>query len=106
MVDLEAIFVNLNTALIGPGHLGDFFDHRDEYLKRDGGYLARAFCEEVCIGDTMILKRMVNPRTAEWDIKAVGLVVGAYRHEPIFENVDVSDWRMQHCRRVDKRKQA
>ena len=64
------------------------------------GYLVRAFCEEVAIGDILILKRMVNPHTAEWDIKAIGKVIGTYRHEPIFESVDVSRWNMQHCRRV------
>jgi predicted Mrr-cat superfamily restriction endonuclease len=99
-VDLEAIFLKLNVALIGPGDLGDYFDHRDEYLAQDDGYLVRAFCEEVLIGDIFILKRMVNPRNAEWDIKAVGKVVGGYRYEPIFECVDVSRWQMQHCRRV------
>ena len=43
---------------------------------------------------------MVNLHTAEWDIKAIGKVIGTYRHEPIFESVDVSRWNMQHCRRV------
>lgn len=99
-VDLETIFIKLNVALIGPGDLGDYFDHRAEYLALADGYLVRAFCEEVAVEDTFILKRMVNPRTAEWDIKAVGKVIGAYRHEPIFESVDVSRWQMQHCRRV------
>ena len=99
-VDPEAIFIKLNAALIGPGHLGDYFDHRAEYQALSDGYLVRVFCEEVAVGDTFILKRMVNPRTAEWDIKAVGKVIGAYRYEPIFESVDVSRWQMQHCRRV------
>lgn len=99
-VDLEAIFLKLNVALIGPGNLGDYFDHRADYLTLNDGYLVRAFCEEVEVGDTLILKRMVNPRTAEWDIKAVGKVVGAYRYEPVFESVDVGRWQMQHCRRV------
>ena len=99
-VDLEAIFLKLNVALIGPGNLGDYFDHRDEYLKLGDGFLVKRFCEEVAIGDILILKRMVNPQTAEWDIKAAGKVIGAYRFEPIFECVDVSQWQMQHCRRV------
>lgn len=99
-VDLEAIFLKLNIALIGPGNLGDYFDHQDDYLKLDDGKLVRRFCAEVAIGDILILKRMVNPHTSEWDIKAVGKVIGAYRFEPIFESVDVSQWQMQHCRRV------
>ena len=100
-VDLEPVFLKLNIALIGPGHLGDYFDHRPAYLALTDGYLVRAFCEDVAVGDTFVLKRMVNPRTAEWDIKAVGAVAGAYRHEPIFKSVDVSRWDMQHCRRVN-----
>jgi hypothetical protein len=100
-VDLEAIFLKLNVALIGPGDLGDYYDHRADYLALDDGYLVRAFCEEVAIGDILILKRMVNPHTAEWDIKAVGKVIGPYRYEPIFESVDVSEWQMQHCRRIE-----
>lgn len=99
-VDLEQVFIKLNIALIGPGNLGDYFDHRNEYLNLSDGYLVRAFCEEIVVGDILILKRMVNPHTSEWDIKAVGKVVGQYRYEPIFESVDVSDWEMQHCRRV------
>jgi len=31
-VDLEAIFLKLNVALIGPGRHGDYFDHKSEYL--------------------------------------------------------------------------
>lgn len=99
-VDLESIFLKLNIALIGPGHLGDYFDHRKQYLALSDGYLIRTFCEEVAIGDIFILKRVINPAAAEWEIKAVGKVTGAYRYEPIFEDVDVSGWAMQHCRRV------
>ncbi|HVC96784.1 MAG TPA: hypothetical protein VND64_24105 [Pirellulales bacterium] len=100
-VDLETVFLKLSVALLGPGGLGDYFDHRAEYLALNDGHLVRAFCEDVEVGDALILKRMVNPHTAEWDIKGVGMVVGAYRYEPIFERVDVSRWDMQHCRRVN-----
>ena len=99
-VDLDAVFFKLNVALIGPGSLGDYFDHRTRYAELDDGHYVRSFCEEVSVGDILILKRMVNPHAAEWDIKAVGKVVGEYRYEPIFERVDVSGWDMQHCRRV------
>lgn len=100
-VDLEAVFLKLNVALLGPGHLGDFFDHRDEYQALTDGHLVRAFAEEVSVDDVFILKRMVNPHTQEWEIKAVGRVVSPYRYEPIFKSVDVSKWDMQHCRRLN-----
>ncbi len=99
-VELEDIFLRLNVALIGPGHLGDYWDHRNEYLQLPNGHLVRTFCEDVNEGDFFVLKRVVDPRAHEWEIRAVGRVVGAYRYEPIFENVDVDAWQMQHCRRV------
>jgi predicted Mrr-cat superfamily restriction endonuclease len=103
VVDLESIFKKLNVALIGPGDLGDYFDHRDAYMQRTEDrdhQLVRVFCEDVAVGDAMILIRAVNPRGSEWAIEAVGTVAGAYRYEPIFESADVSRWDMQHCRRV------
>jgi len=100
VVDLEYIFIKLNVALIGPGHLGDYFDHKQEYQNLADGHILRIFAEEVIVNDMFILKRMVNPRTHEWEIKAVGQVISPYRFEPIFERVDVSQWAMQHCRRV------
>lgn len=99
-VDLEDVFIKLNVALIGPGHLGDFFDHRSAYLALSDGHLIRTFCEDVSIDDIFVLKRMVNPRIHEWQIQAVGTVVSPYRFEPVFKSVDVSQWDMQHCRRV------
>jgi hypothetical protein len=99
-VDLQDVFLKLNVALIGPGHLGDFFDHRDEYLDLNDGHLVQRFCEDLKTGDTLILRHVSNPKQKEWEIQAAGTVVGPYRYEPIFEDVDVSEWEMQHCRRV------
>ena len=99
-VDLTDIFLKLNVVLIGPGNHGDFFDHKRDYENLSDGHLVRIFAEEVEIGDILILKRMVNPNAREWKILAIGEVKGAYRYEPIFENVDIDQWQMQHCRRV------
>jgi predicted Mrr-cat superfamily restriction endonuclease len=100
-VDLKDIFIKLRVALIGPGRYGDFFDHRDDYQKLNDGNLVQAFCEKVEVGDVLVLKRPVNPQKNEWHLQAVGRVVGAYRFEPIFEKVDIDDWDVQHCRRVE-----
>lgn len=99
-VNLQDVFLKLNVALIGPGHLGDYFDHRDEYLELDHGHLVQRFCEDLEIDDVLVLRHVSNPKQKEWDIQAAGRVVGPYRYEPIFEDVDVSEWQMQHCRRV------
>ena len=97
-VDLEEIFLKLNVALVGPGDLGNYFDYKSKYATVDKR--VRIFCEEVAIGDIFVLKRIVNPHTQEWQIIAVGEVVSPYRYEPIFNDVDVASWQMQHCRRV------
>ena len=97
-VDLEEIFLKLNVALVGPGDIGDYFDHKAQYALEDKR--VRRFCDEVEIGDIFVLKRVLNPHTREWQIIAVGEVIGPYRYEPIFKDTDVDSWQMQHCRRV------
>ncbi len=98
--DLKDLFLKLKVALIGPGNLGDFFDHRADYLSLNDGFLVKRFCEEVSIDDVLVLKQVVNPHTHEWEILAVGTVISPYRYEPIFTGIDIDKWEMQHCRRV------
>lgn len=98
-VDLKSIFLKLNVALVGPGKIGDYFDHKSLYASVDKR--VSTFCEDVDVGDIFVLKKVVNPKKKIWQIIAVGKVIGPYRYEPIFKDTDVDSWQMQHCRRVN-----
>lgn len=96
-MDLSAVFLRVGVALIGPGEHGDYFDNRQRYaekLRPAEAPLLRAFCEEAAVGDRILLRNSAH------EILAVGEIAGPYRHEPIFQSVDVKGWDLQHCRRV------
>lgn len=99
--DIVDIFLKLNVALIGPGSEGDYFDNKERYSDMGiDGQLVERFANQVKIGDILVLKHIKNPVAKVWRILAVGEVVGPYRFEPIFDNVDYDGWAVQHCRRV------
>lgn len=100
-IDLAAIFLRLGVALIGPGDRGDFFDRRQVYeseLEPQEWRIVREFAEDLAVGDRLVLRKKAGRNVDH--LLAVGVVVGPYRHEPIFQEVDVGGWDMQHCRRV------
>ena len=102
-IDLAEVFLRVGVALIGPGALGDFFDRRSAYERElasspQDWRMVREFAEDVAVGDRILLRRRAT-RTTD-DVLALGKVIGPYRHEPIFQEVDVWSWDLQHCRRV------
>ncbi|MBC3887979.1 hypothetical protein GH810_06610 [Acetobacterium paludosum] len=98
--NLRDVFIDLNVALMGPGELGDYFDHKNEYENMGHGNKIGTFAEKVQIGDIFVLKHMKS-KMKTWQILAVGEVVGEYQYEPIFGNVGAYGWDVQHCRRVN-----
>ncbi|WP_194192228.1 hypothetical protein [Clostridium chrysemydis] len=100
-VDLSDIFIKLNVALQGPGDYGDYFDNRILYKDLGtSGKVVKTFAEDVKIGDRLILKRKKLNTEDTSEIVAVGEVLGPYRYEPVFSDVELEGLGLQHCRRV------
>lgn len=100
-VDFGGLFLKENEACIGPGDLGEYYAHKEEYLKREEGYFLHRFCEEIKEGDILVLNRLLNPHTPfYWEIRAVGIVTGPYRYDPSAAH-RIEGYCMPHCRPVE-----
>lgn len=100
-VDLSDIFIKLNVALQGSGDYGDYFDNKLLYKDLgSSGRIIKTFAEDMKIGDRLILKRLKSEVEGNFEIVAVGEVLGPYRYEPIFSDVEFEGLGLQHCRRV------
>lgn len=95
--DYSDIFLNYGVMLIAGGDRGDYFKNKAEYSNPNKeNYGIVDFAEGVEKEDSVILKRKHN--RDEWEILAVGKVVGDYEHLEQFD--DVKGWDLQHCRKV------
>lgn len=94
--DYSTLFLCYGIMLIGGGNPGPYFENKAYYKgHRDWRVQVVSFAERVAKGDVVILKR---PHHQQWDILAVGQVIGEYEYLEQFE--DVEGWDLQHCRRV------
>ncbi|NCB66968.1 MAG: hypothetical protein EOM48_12505 [Bacilli bacterium] len=94
--DFSELCLKRDVILNGPGYAGEWPECQ-ELLQADGWRgrkMAdlRRFCEEMQIGDLVVLRRGTN------SIFAVGEIAGEYEWREEFGNVE--GWDLQHCRRV------
>jgi len=94
--DYSELCLKSGVILNGPGNAGKWPEcqkqlHADGLRSRKIVDLRR-FCEEMQIGDVVVLRRGTN------SIVAVGEIAGEYEWREEFG--DVVGWDLQHCRRV------
>jgi len=94
--DYSDVFLQFGVMLIGSGDPGSYFGNEDYYRSRPWGRTVEHFAKHVAEDDIVILKR---PCHKEWQIQAVGRVIGGYKYREQFSDVD--GWDLQHCRRVE-----
>ncbi len=95
--DYSSVFTEFGVMLVGSGNPGPFFE-RQNYYKGHNDWRRQVvrFAQKAKLGDIVILKK---PHGTQWEILAVGRVVGEYEYQEQFEDVD--GWDLQHCRRVE-----
>ena len=85
-----------DVILNGPGYAGKYPECRDQLIKDNWSSRKitdlRRFAEEMKDGDIVVL------RLGTSDVLGVGLIVGEYNWDSIFEDID--GWDLQHYRRV------
>lgn len=96
--DYADVFLDFGVMLVGPGGRGRYEPKVREY---DHWPTIKTLATEVLEGDLVVLKR---PKGRQWEVLAVGQVVGQYEWLASFE--DVHGWDLQHARRVEWRKPA
>lgn len=95
--DYSEVFLKFGIMLVGAGNPGSYFDNQDHYKSRNWGRRIVHFAEHVVEDeDYVVLKKGAG--RGEWEVRAVGLVVGGYEHLEQFG--DVEGWDLQHCRSV------
>ena len=90
----SSVFIEFGVMLIGSGWPGPVPERMDWYKKHETQ--AIAFAKQVELGDIVVLKR---PYHKQWEILAVGRVIGEYEYLEQFEDVD--GWDLQHSRKVE-----
>jgi hypothetical protein len=92
--DYTDVFLDFGLACVGPGNGGAYPAHRDAYNDPENSQwrpFMQPFCEQVGVGDLLVLKR---PAGRRWRILAVGKVAGPYVYRE--ELGDVEGWDLQH----------
>lgn len=90
--DYSEVFLDFGVMLVGPGHLGSYFENREAYAEENS---VRRFAEEIRPKDIVVLKRGVQ------SIVAAGVVSereDSYFHSEVFGDVD--GFSLQHGRYV------
>ena len=91
------VFLKFGIMLVGAGNPGHYFENQDHYRNRKGGRRVVDFAEHVDEGeDYVVLKKGAGQ--GDWEIQAVGRVLGDYDYLEQFG--DVEGWDLQHCRKV------
>lgn len=97
--DYAGVLLKWDVIAMGPGRYGEWPDCKLAMIKDDDenwtGHkiiCMRRFCEEISIGDLVVL------RVGTGDVRGVGTVVGGYEWNDTFGDVD--GWDLQHIRRV------
>lgn len=94
--DYSKVFLQFGVMLIGSGNPGQYFGNEGYYRSRPWGRKVEHFAKRVAEDDVVILKK---PYHTQWQIQAVGRVIGEYKYLEQFD--DVEGWDLQHCRKVE-----